>query len=124
MKLIFISIFALYFFAGCGGEIKEVSFANDVKPIIDENCLECHNSEAKMGNLNFEDYEALMNSRYLNRTQPLVISGDPMQSRLYLVTHSENPMIRMPPENFGYDKLSDDEIKTIKVWISEGAKNN
>lgn len=117
-------LLSVYLFIGCSGEIKDVSFAEDIQPILKENCLDCHNSQAKQGNLNFETYEALMNSRYLNRSQPLVIKGSAEESRLYLVTHSDNLMIRMPPDNFGYDKLSQSEIETIKVWIDEGAKNN
>ncbi len=124
MRKYFALLSIVLIIAGCGGEIKDVSFAEDVQPIINESCLDCHNGETKIGNLNFENYNALMESRYLNRSVPLVIKGEPMQSRLYLVTHSDNPAIRMPPENQGYGKLSESEITTIKIWISEGAKNN
>ena len=108
----------------CGGEIKNVSYSEDIQPIINENCLDCHNDQKQLGGLNFESYKKLMSSRYLNRSQPLVIKGDASQSRLYLVVHSNNDLIRMPPKNFGYDRLSESEIKAIKVWINEGAKNN
>jgi hypothetical protein len=124
MKTILLATIVLLVLFICCGDIKDVSYSKDVQPILNEYCLDCHNSEAKLGNLNFENYEALMSSRYLNRTQPLVIAGEPMQSRLYLVTHSSNPAIRMPPENQGYGKLSESEITTIKVWIAEGGKNN
>ncbi len=124
MKKYFSIVFVVVFISSCGGEIKNVSFKNDVVPIIDNSCIDCHNSDQNMGGLNFETYNSLMESRYLNRSQPLVIKGDASQSRLYLVTHANDPLIRMPPKNYGYDHLDDDEIETIKVWINEGAKNN
>lgn len=118
--IIFIAMAAV----GCGGEIKNVSFSEDVMPIIQEECLDCHNSENARGKLNFETYEKLFSSRYFNRSQSLIIAGDAAQSRLYLVVNSNKPAIRMPPEYNGYDKLAEDEIEIIKVWINEGAKKN
>lgn len=120
----FFTIAFLILVTACGGEIKNVSFAEDVNPIIVENCLICHNGEKEKGTLNFESYEKLISSRYLNRSESLVIEGDAAQSRLYLVVNSNNPAIRMPPKIDGYNKLSGAEIKTIKVWINEGAQNN
>ncbi|MCF8261132.1 MAG: hypothetical protein K9J12_10185 [Melioribacteraceae bacterium] len=122
MKFIFIMF--LLFVVSCGGKTENVSFSNDIKPILDENCTICHNSEDDQKNLNFESYESLMNSRYLNRNQALIIPGDSEVSRIYLVTHSNKSAIRMPPESFGFDKLSESQIQKIKVWIDEGAKNN
>ncbi len=124
MVRIILSIAVIFIAVSCGGEIKNVSFSEDVKPIIDENCLPCHNGDESQGKLNFSTYNELMSSRYLNRSEPLAIEGDAAQSRLYLVVHSSNPAIRMPPENKGYDRLNEREIKTIKVWINEGIKNN
>ncbi len=124
MKKIIILITVTFLLISCSGEIKDVSYKEDVEPIINEYCLDCHNSDQNLGGLNFESYTKLMESRYLNRAQSLVIPGDASQSRLYLVVHSTDKLIRMPPENFGYDRLSDSEIEIIKVWIDEGAKDN
>lgn len=124
MKSFFVLMSLSIFFISCGGEIKNVSYKNDIKPIINEACLDCHNNDQQQGGLNFSSYDDLINARYLNRPQPVVIKGDASQSRFYIAVHSTKPAIRMPPVNFGYDRLSDREIEKIRVWINEGAKNN
>lgn len=109
----------------CGHrEMKNISFENDIQPILKDNCLHCHNASAKKGSLNFESFDSLMASRYFNSKTPVVIPTKPEESRLYLSVHSNNIAIRMPPANFGYVRLDDDEIMLIKTWISEGGKNN
>lgn len=124
MKKLFFSIILFFLITSCGGEIRDVSFSKDIVPIIKDNCLPCHGDKQQRGNLNFETYEKLMSSRYLNRSEPLVIKNEASQSRFYLVVHSQNSAIRMPPANLGYDRLDENEVKTIKIWINEGAKNN
>lgn len=125
ITFLFVSIGALFYF-GCEDldNIKNVSFKNDILPILRENCIDCHSSELSSGNLNFENYASLMNSRYFNRNTPVAIAGDSEESRLYLVVHSDKQAIRMPPPSSGRDKLNNYEIKKIKVWIDEGANNN
>lgn len=104
--------------------IQNVSFEKDIHPILKENCVLCHSAHAKLGNINLESYAAMMASRYLNRKQPIAIPGRPLESRLYLVVHSNNPGIRMPPPISDLEPLNEEEIAKIKVWIAEGALDN
>lgn len=127
MKKVFYSLFTIAAAAllqSCGGKTENVSFKEDVKPIIDQNCYRCHNSQSRMGDINFDNYETLMESRYFGKDQPMVVAGKPEESRIYKVITSDNKVIRMPPEDYGYDKLSSSDIETIEAWIKEGAKNN
>lgn len=119
-------ISALLICAGCENlyDIKNVSYKDDIQPILNDNCVICHSSELESGNINFETYADLMNSRYFNRNTPVAIAGSAEESRLYLVVHSNKKSIVMPPPNSGISKLSDFEITKIKVWINEGANNN
>lgn len=125
LHFIFISTLISLIFAACGsGEIKNVSFKKEVQPILNEYCLICHAGEETQGDIHLDTYENMMKSRYFNNPNPIAIAGQPEQSRLYIVVNSNNPGVRMPPENFGYDKLDESDINIIKTWIAEGAKNN
>ena len=91
--------------AACG--TTPVSYANDVAPIIQGNCMQCHSAAANMGSVNLEGY-----------TQLKSYAGN---GKLYgVITHSTgfSPM----PKNSG--KMSDCNIAIIKRWIDDGAPNN
>ena len=85
----------------------DMSYEEDILPIIDGKCYSCHNAEANFGNVNLEGHQAL--SKYAE-------DG----SLLGVVKHSSgySPM----PKNQA--KLLDCEIEKIEAWIADGALNN
>ena len=115
------------FGAGCS---KQVSFKNDVNPILVSKCIECHiegEGTAKSG-FSVQTYDSLMKG---TKFGPVVIPGDSVSSTLYrLVGHEADPEIQMPPHHDEsrasgkLEPLSTAEIDTIKMWIDQGAKNN
>ena len=115
--------------AGCGQ--GEVSFANDVKPILDQRCIECHNAsgEGQLASaLSLVEYADVMKGTQFG---PVVVPGSSASSVLYMVVAGKtDPEIRMPPhheeswaEGRG-EPLSDKDVATIATWIDQGAKNN
>lgn len=91
-----------------------ISFQNDVQPIIISNCTEsgCHGESEGRGGLKLTTYDEVMKS---------VSAGNPHASKLY-GSITANTMNTMPkPPN---PRLSDTQIKTIYLWILQGAKNN
>jgi len=108
--------------AGCARE-EAVSFSQDVKPIIDQNCIACH----KPGGDGFEasgfsmvTYEDLMKG---TKFGPMVISGDSAGSNmLVLMEGRADPSISMPHGAMKPVRKSD--IETIRRWVDQGAKNN
>lgn len=108
--------------AGCARE-EAVSFSQDVKPIIDQNCIACH----KPGGDGFEasgfsmvTYEDLMKG---TKFGPMVISGDSAGSNmLVLMEGRADPSISMPHGAMKPVRKAD--IETIKRWVDQGAKNN
>lgn len=115
---------------GCGGggsdgeAAAEVSFAKDIRPILDKNCLECHKvggqGEQKVG-LNMETYEGLMRgTNYGSIIEP----GSSASSTLVrLVSGQADPSIKMP-HGEGRKALEPADVKKIIDWIDQGAKNN
>ncbi len=122
------SIVAAVAVTGCS---KEVSYSKDVKPVINANCLECHDGKgegSEESGLILVTYDDLMQGTKFGQ---VVVPGDSESSTLYrLIGHKADPKIQMPPhhkETLASKRmtpLTDKQIETIKEWIDEGAKNN
>ena len=115
--------------AGCGQ--KEISFAADIQPILEERCIECHNvtgEGATASNFSVVDYESLMKGTNFGA---VIVPGSSISSTLYMVVAGKTaPEIRMPPhhseslaEGRG-EALSAGELTKLATWIDQGAKNN
>ena len=104
---------------GCS---RPVSYANDVFPILETHCLTCHMQGGdgfEASGFNMETYEDFMNG---TKFGSVIKPGSGFASTLtILVKHKADASINMP---HGEQALSEFEIKTIKVWIDEGANNN
>jgi hypothetical protein len=102
---------------------ETVSYSEDVRPILNEHCMECHKVGGKgqvESGMSMESYEALMAGTEYG---PMVIPGDSFGSNLVvLIEGRADPSIYMPKGKHG--PLSDEQIQTIKTWIDQGAKNN
>ncbi len=99
--------------------VLDVSFADDVAPILDANCVKCHgglpDGESVLeAGLDLRTYEAVMTgSEFGSVVEP----GNVDDSLIFLMIEEGD----MPEEA---DPLSPDDITTISTWIAEGAKNN
>jgi hypothetical protein len=107
--------------AGCGQkESKPLSYQADIKPIMDQYCVECHKAGGKgteKSGLLLDTYAATMKGTNFG---PVVIPGQAINSTLYrLVTGKADPSLRMPHDS---EPLAEDKINMIKDWIDQGAK--
>ena len=120
-KFVALCLFPLVL-VGCGGE-PSVSFSQDVQPILNQHCIQCH-EEGGVGEvtsgLNMSSYEGLMKG---TDSGPMLIVGDIEGSNiLVLMEGRADPSIKMPHgKNAPVPKQ---DIQTIKLWIGQGAKNN
>lgn len=116
---------------GLFGCERQISFADDVQPILLASCIECHDQSAEgyeTSGFSLRDYDSVMQG---TKFGPVVVPESSISSALYLlVAHKTEPQIHMPPhhdqawaEGRG-TPLSEDEIKIIKDWIDQGALNN
>jgi len=120
-KLITICLLGLIM-TGCGRE-EAVSFSQDVKPILDQHCIECHQaggSSLQASGFSMETYDGLMKGTNFG---PMIVAGDAEGSNmLVLMEGRADPSISMP---HGYrDPVSTKDLQTIRLWIDQGAKNN
>jgi uncharacterized membrane protein len=119
MTLLLLPMLAL---VGCQSE-RQVSFAQDVQPIIQKHCIDCHVSGGRgfeASGFAMNSYEGLMKG---TRNGPMIIAGDSEGSNmLVLMEGRADPSISMPHGKM--EGATGKEIDTIRLWIDQGAKNN
>lgn len=99
-----------------------VSYSEDIRPIIQGRCIECHQKGGpgtEASGLDLSTYEGLMKG---TKFGPMITPGEPETSSLLrLIDHKVDPSIRMP---HGKKKLSQCDRDAFRLWIRQGAKNN
>jgi mono/diheme cytochrome c family protein len=87
-------------------------FEMHVRPIFAKHCYSCH-TQTRMGDLQLDTKQHAFAG---GKDGAVIIPGDPAGSPLYrAISYSEER--KMPPMG----KLKEEEIATIKAWISAGA---
>ncbi len=103
-----------------GSLCAEVSYNQEIRPILSKNCIGCHGpDEAKReGDFRIDNFEGATHN---NDGVIGIVPGKAAESEVYKrITHSEASEV-MPPADHGH-ALKPEEIALIKQWINEGAK--
>ncbi|MCS6823521.1 MAG: hypothetical protein NZ529_04435 [Cytophagaceae bacterium] len=91
-------------------DTANVSYINQVKPILERKCFNCHkvsDCASRGGNVCFETYQ---------QVKALTDAG-------FIVPNIEHKAGYSPMPQ-GASKLPDCEIALIRSWVNQGAKNN
>ena len=122
MKRISFGIFAVVFLLtlSCSSDSEEdlmpenlecktqnMSYTEDVLPILERNCLSCHNNASQQGGVNLEGYQAL---------KSWVDNG------AFLGSIKWEPGFSGMPQ--GGPPLPDCDLSKIEAWINQGALDN
>lgn len=98
---------------------RPIDFEKDVFPILDANCIACHNLAIKENNLNMEDVANIMKG---GKRGPSVVAKDPDKSLLYqVITRAKGPAMPPLPNKVEAVALTPVEVGIIRQWILEGA---
>jgi WD40 repeat protein len=98
---------------------RPVDFEKDVFPILDANCIACHNLAIKENNLNLEDVANILKG---GKRGPSVVAKDLEKSLLYqVVTRAKAPAMPPLPNKVEAVALTPLQVGIIKQWILEGA---
>ena len=98
----------------------DVSFSEDVTPILEGKCVICNRGPDENGaikkemELDLTSYDALMVGSEFG---PIVEPGNAEDSVLWMMIELGD----MPQEG---EPLTTEELEVIKTWIAEGAQNN
>ena len=122
----FVSIVLLVFIlAGCGDKASgPVSFRTQIQPILNNRCVKCHGGEQTLGKIVLNSYESVMTSRTRPGKKRLVVPDTLSESWLYILSATDQPHYRMPPDTSKVTPLPKEELDLMARWILQGAKNN
>ena len=94
----------------------KVDFTKQVKPIIQERCVMCHNKATMPDRHSFESRELVMKG---DSKGPILIPGDADGSRFIVaIVVPDIHETAMPPVS---SRITKAETETLKQWIREGA---
>ena len=94
----------------------EGQYARTIQPILNANCVKCHGTEDRKGNLRLDSYAHLMDG---GASGDVVSAGHPDHSILvHRITLPLGDEKLMPKKG---EALSQPEIDTLKAWIAAGA---
>jgi len=110
--------------AGCSdeSETRQISYKQDVMPILAARCLECHVPGAKgekASGFMMNTYESLMKG---TKHGPVIVPGNSLVSVFNQVVEGRvDKSIAMP---HGGAQIPAEEVMVLKAWVDQGAKNN
>ncbi len=92
----------------------KVSFANDVLPILQSRCTNCHGGDRTEKGLNLTTYNNLMAG---SENGPVVTAGAAADTKLVELIVNQKMPKRGP-------KLTPSQVQMITDWVNQGALNN
>ncbi|MCE9557420.1 MAG: PSD1 and planctomycete cytochrome C domain-containing protein [Armatimonadetes bacterium] len=97
-----------------------VSFNRDIRPILSENCFQCHGPSVKQAkaDLRVDNFESATKDRGGYR---VITPGYPEKSVLFDRLKPKDLGDIMPPSDTG-KHISPEQIKILKTWVKQGAK--
>ncbi len=112
-----IGVAALIVLTGPTAVAAPPNFEEHIAPILDVWCVDCHRGSRGKNGVALQDHAATMKG---GSGGAIVVPGDPGSSILYLVAaHERDPV--MPPDG---DRMSDEELATIRDWIAGGCRRD
>jgi len=99
---------------------RPVEFERDVYPILEANCIACHNVTVSEGDLILENLEAILKG---GSTGPAVVAEKPDESLIYkLARRGDEPVMPPLPNDRQAKVLDGKQLGILRQWILEGAK--
>ena len=113
----------LLLISNCASQ-RVVSFQNDIDPILNEKCMQCHMPPNGVGyvqsGLDMDTYDSLMKG---NMFGAVIIPGDSKRSVINKLTEGRaGELMRMPHGDA--KKLTVEEVELLSLWVNQGALNN
>ena len=95
---------------------SNVSYSKDIAPIFELKCVSCHGNGRLDAGLDLTDWSRFVDGR-------IVVPTAADNSVLVWTIEWRAGFPPMPPPNFSVP-LTAEQIRGVKTWIDEGAKNN
>ena len=117
MKFRFLLLTTVAFVSPAFSDEVPVSFVKDIKPILQERCVHCHNRKTLKNKVSFETAKRAFVKN--EKGQFYIVPGKPDESLMVIALESpdmhENAMPMVGP------KPTNTDVALIRRWIAEGA---
>ena len=103
-----------------GQPSESVEFSRDIRPILSENCFQCHGPDDnhREAELRFDTKDGAFVDLGGYRS---LVPGDPDASAVFRRIMAQDEDARMPPAESG-KRLHPEQIELIRGWIQQGAR--
>lgn len=96
---------------------REVSFLEDVEPILAARCYECHGDDVVMNGYSMWRRKDAVRGGYSGL--PAIVPGESAESRIIDLIVGGEEGLEMPPTG---GRMPDEEIAVLRAWIDQGVK--
>jgi mono/diheme cytochrome c family protein len=99
-----------------------VTYATDIKPILDASCIKCHGAQKPKAKLRLDSLEGVLKG---SENGKVVEPGNSAKSVVVLnVAHlgDEDDFMPPPKNKMGLKQLTPEQVGLIRAWIDQGAK--
>src|SRR5215475_13284611 len=100
---------------------RAVEFTRDVRPILSDKCLHCHGTDATAKGIPLRLASEVSATADLGEGRRAIVPGDTASSQVIHRITATDEALRMPPV-YSDLKLTPQEIETLRLWITQGAK--
>jgi len=107
--------------AESGGRGDGIQFNRDIRPLLAENCFQCHGPDAgtREAELRLDTQDGLFGE--LASGERAIVPGNPDAGEVYRRITASDPDERMPPADSN-KSLSAEEVDLLRRWIEDGAE--
>ena len=98
-----------------------LTYAKDIKPLVEASCLKCHSGDKAKGRYSVETLERLVKG---GESGAAVKPGKSTESPLLLLAADAVKDMEMPPtdKRDKFPALTKEELALVRAWIDQGAK--
>ncbi|MBA62304.1 MAG: chromosome segregation protein [Planctomycetaceae bacterium] len=98
---------------------QEIDFNRDVRPILSNNCFQCHGPDeaARQADLRLDTAAGIAELR----DPELIVKGDITQGEFLHRIMTADTDLKMPPPESNRE-LSEQQLSTLKRWVEQGAE--
>ena len=97
---------------------KDVTYAKDIKPILEKSCFKCHGAEKQKGKLRVDSLEAILKG---GEDGKILEPGNSAKSGMVVAIARLVEDDAMPPTDKG-TPLTPEQVGLVRAWIDQGAK--
>ena len=96
--------------------MRVLDFAQDIRPLLEKNCVKCHGAEKQKGGYRLDVKDAALHGG--DNYAPNIRPGKSAESPLIHFVAGLDPDVKMPSKG---DPLSAEQIGLLRAWIDQGA---